>query len=198
MTHVSELTIDRLLTGELAASDAATVRAHAADCAECGALLETAERVTRQFADAPPPLRFAPRRWPLIAATAAVAATIALVLGRGDPESVRTKGRASIGLYVQHAGVLRRAEAGEIVAPGDRLQLVTTTERASWLAIEAIDGAGAHTVYARSQPVLAGRDRPLPFSIIIDAVRGPTTITATFCLQPSASCTTDTLALEVR
>ena len=204
MMHASELTIDRMLAGELSHDDAAAVRAHAADCTECGGLLETAEAIGRRFAAAPPPLRFAPRRrTAFVGATAALAAALAIVIAmkRGDEPEVRTKGRPSIGVFVQHGGVLRRAQSGEVVAPGDRLQLVATTERAGWLAIEAVDGTAAHAVYARSQPVPAGRDRPLPFSIIIDNVLGPTTITATFCPRPFASpdeCTSDTFALEVR
>jgi hypothetical protein len=59
-------------------------------------------------------------------------------------------------------------------------------------------------VYAAPQPAEAGRDHRLPFSIILDDIRGHTAITAVFCREsfaldaPPPGCTRDTIALEVR
>jgi hypothetical protein len=205
---MSELMIDRLIAGELAGAAAARLRTHAATCAVCGGLLAHAEAVARSFAAAPPPLRLPAMRAVRVAAWAAVlAAGVALVVAspwRGDPDGVRTKGAPSLGLFVSHGGVVRRGASGELVAPGDRLQPVTTAERTAWIAITAVDGAGTHTVYAAPQPVGIGRDRPLPFSIVLDDTRGPTTITAVFCPGPFAltapppDCTSDAIAVEVR
>jgi len=198
---VSELTIDRLLAGELA--DPAAVRAHAAGCATCGGLLRDAEAIAARFATAAPPLGFPDpgRARPVVlAAAAALAAVLALVVWapwRGGESGVQTKGRPALGVFVSHAGVLRRAVSGEVVAPGDRLQLVTTSERAGSITVSATDGAGTRTVYAERQAVAAGRDRPLGFSIILDEIRGPTAITAVFCAAPD-DCTTDGFTLEVR
>jgi hypothetical protein len=199
--------MDRLLAGELTADAAAQVRHHAARCAECGGLLDHAEDIAQRFATAPPPLRLPPPRAALVtvAATALVAA-IALVVAapwRGDPDVVRTKGRPSLGLFVAHGGAIRRATPGEVVAPGDQLQPVITAEHPGWIAVTAVDGAGQRTVYAAPQPIGAGRDRTLPFSIVLDATPGPTTLTAVFCSGPFVleavpdDCTSDAIALEI-
>jgi hypothetical protein len=226
---VSELMIDRLLAGELAADTTAQIRAHTDGCASCGRLLRDAEAVARRFAAAPPPLQLdgtarpaRPVRAGAVAAAVACAAAVAIVVaapwrdrraseaGPGAPgvqgtvAGARTKGAPSLGVFISHGGELRRAEAGEAVAPGDRLQLVTSSERAAWIAVSAVDGVSVRTVYAPPQPLAAGRERPLPFSIILDATRGTTTITAVFCPerfaldQPPADCTSDAIALEVR
>jgi hypothetical protein len=202
----SELMIDRMIAGELAAEAAAGIRGHAATCASCGELVASAESARRRFAAAPPPLRLPGRRARVAGAAAAAAAlAVALVaVWRAGPDGVRTKGGASLGVFVSHHGVLRRGGAGEVVAPGDRLQLVTATDRAGWIAITALDGRGARTVYAAPRPVGAGRDRPLPFSIVLDDALGPTTITAVFCAEsfaleaPPPGCTRDAIRLEVR
>jgi hypothetical protein len=205
---ISELWIDRLIAGELTAEAAARVRHHAARCAECGGLLDHAEDIAQRFAAAPPPLRLpAPRAARVTVAATALVAAIALVVAapwRGDPDAVRTKGGPSLGLFVAHGGAIRRVVPGEVVAPGDQLQPVITTEHPGWIAVTAVDGAGQRTVYAAPQPVGAGRDRPLPFSIVLDATRGPTTLTAVFCSGPFVlaavphDCTGDTIALEIR
>lgn len=203
---VSELMIDRLLAGELVPEAAARVRVHAATCASCGDLLGRAEVVAARFATKAPPLRLAPRRVTRVAgAAAALAAVLALVwIAPWRSDGVRTKGVPSLGVFISHDGAVRRAANHDTAAPGDRLQPVTTAVRAGWIAITATDGAGARTIYAAPQPVGAGRDRPLPFSIILDETRGLTTITAVFCRAPFAldapptECTTDAIALEVR
>jgi hypothetical protein len=209
---VSELLIDRWLAGELAADAAARVRDHAATCADCGHVLDRAEATARRFAVAPPPLRLpAPRTVRIAVASAALAAAIALVVvapwrsgaGGSDPDH-RAKGGPSLGLFVSHGGAIHRGQGGEVVAPGDQLQPVTTAARPGWIALTAVDGAGLHTVYAAPQPLAAGRDQPLPFSIVLDDTRGPTTLTAVFCPLPFAleappdGCTRDAITLEIR
>jgi hypothetical protein len=215
---VSELTIDRLLADELARDVADAVRAHATSCASCGPLLADAERVAREFAADPPVLRLpAARRrtsWALGAGGALLAAAAALAIfvrtRPVEPEispsvsGIRTKGSAVLGFFVSHAGELRRGQSGEVVAPADRVQLVTTTEQAGWIAVTGTDARGVRTVYGAPQPLDAGRDRELPFSIILDDTLGRSTISAVFCPSPftldapPASCTTDTIAIDTR
>src|SRR5262245_5948538 len=207
---ISELKIDRLLAGELAADDAERARSHAAGCAECGELLRHAEATTRRFAEDRPPLRLAVQRRGRAAVAIASAALAVVVVGlairslRDAPDGIRTKGRAALGFYVSHAGQLRRGRSGDVVAPGDRLQLVTTSERAGWIAVTGVDALAVRQVYAAPQPHAAGRDRALPFSIILDATPGPTTITAVFCAgpfvidRPAAECVTDAFTIETR
>jgi hypothetical protein len=205
-TCVSELRIDRLVAGELTGAEAAQARGHAASCPPCGALLADAEAVAREFAAARPPLR-RPGRAPAIAAAAAIAAIAAVVVfgpWRDAPVGVRAKGRATLGVFVAHGAAVRRGQPGEVVAPGDRLQLVTTSERAGWLAVTGIDAAGVREVFAAPHLIAAGRDRALGFSIVLDGTRGPQTITAVFCPAPfalgvvPAGCSTDELVVEVR
>jgi hypothetical protein len=208
---VSELWIDRLLAGELAPAEAAQGRAHAAGCAVCRQLVSHAEAIAREFAASPPPLRLSGgrrRRGVAVASAVIAVAAAAVVLAirppRDAPPEVRTKGRATLGFFVSHAGELRRGEPAEVVAPADRLQLVVTTERAGWVAVTGVDAVGVRQVYAEPQPLVAGRDRLLPFSIILDDTLGPSTITAVFCAgpfaleQPAADCTTDAFSIETR
>ena len=60
--HVSELSIDRLLAGEVPAEDAAAMRDHARACKACGDRLVEAETVQRDFAAIAPRLAIAVRR----------------------------------------------------------------------------------------------------------------------------------------
>lgn len=206
---VSELFVDQLVTGELSPEVAAQTRAHAASCASCGQLVAEAEAVAQRFAADPPPLRLPPRRrrrYAVLgaAAVAAAAFAIALVPARERANGVRVKGPASLGAFVSHAGAMRRAQPGEVVAPGDVVQLVTTSEGDGWIAVTGTEGSAARTVYAAPQPLTAGRDRTLPFSIVIDDTLGPTTITAVFCKTQFTleripePCTRDELTLETR
>ena len=201
---VSELTIDRMLVGELAPAAATRVRAHAGTCTECGALLANAERYAAGFAAHRPALHALRRRRIDLAAAlaAAAAAVVAIAWPRG--ETIMTKGGAILGFYVAHGDDLRRGQDREVVAPGDRLQLVTTLDAPAWLAVTGVDAAGTRTVYAAPAPVAAGRDRPLAFSITLDATPGRSTITAVFCPQPfaldrpPAACTSDAFTIETR
>jgi hypothetical protein len=206
---VSELLIDRLLAGELAPAEAAQARTHAADCAVCHELVSHAEAIARRFAANPPPLRLSSHRRGIAVASAAIAMAAAVVVvairpPREAPPEVRTKGRVAFGFFVSHAGELRRGQSGEVVAPADRLQLVVTTERAGWIAVTGVDALGVRQVYAEPQPLVAGRDRSLPFSIILDDTLGPSTITGVFCsgpfalAQPPADCTIDAFSIETR
>jgi hypothetical protein len=145
---ISELMIDRLLAGELAGEAAAQIRAHAEGCTSCGGLLRDAEAVLQRFAAAPPPAWLARPRVSAVSvaggvvAVVALAAAVAIVIAPswrepagGRELALRTKGKPSLGVFVSHRGELQRTGSGEVVAPGDRLQLVTSSERAGWLAI---------------------------------------------------------------
>jgi anti-sigma factor RsiW len=204
---VSELQIDRLLAGELAPPQAEQTRGHATGCPRCRELLRSAEAIARQFAERPPGLRLAGRHRPLaIGLASAVAAAIAIAVAwpPGDATGVQTKGRAALGFFVSHRGVLRRGQTGEVVAPADRLQLVTTADRSGWIAVTGVDGSGARATYSAPRPVASGRDRALPFSIILDDTPGASTITAVFCPgpfsieQPAEDCTSDAFTIETR
>jgi hypothetical protein len=211
-THVSELAIDRLLAGEVAPADAAAIHDHAGSCARCGALLDDALAVQRGFvADRPPlglpiPLH---RRVAVIAVpVAALAAAVALVVGwpRGNAAEVRTKGSAIVGCFISHGGQVRRGGAQELVSPGDRIELATTTSEPAWFAAISDDAHGARSVYVAPRPVEPGREHVVPLAIELDAAAGAEVVTGVFCpqifdplaidpLAPPAGCTVDRFTL---
>jgi hypothetical protein len=195
--HVSELAIDRMLAGELPATVAEAARRHAAGCPRCGALFDDALAVSQTFAA---PLALPRRRgWPVVVGALAVTAAIALVVrSRGtDDEGIRTKGSATLGFFVAHDGVVRRGAPGEQLAPGDAIELYSTSPDPRWLAVVSVDGAGVRSVYVAPRMVAAGRERVVPLSIILDGTLGVETVTGIFCpapfdpAAPPAGCTTD-------
>jgi hypothetical protein len=132
-----------------------------------------------------------------MAAACALAAGLALALWPHPDAAVRTKGTAILGGFVAHGDGVRRAGPHERVAPGDRVELYTTTDAPSWFAAVGADG----TVYVAPVQVPAGRERVLPMSIALD---GSETVTGIFCpdsigpfdpAAPPATCTTDSLEL---
>lgn len=213
-THVSELAIDRMLAGEVAAADAAAMRDHAASCRRCGALLDDAVAVQREFAKSAPPLPIAlpRRRVQVIAAVTALAAAVAVVLAWPRHEaaapgegfrgiSVRTKGAAIVGFFVAHDGAVRRGGGREHVMPGDRIELVTTTHEAVWFAAIGDDASGLRSVYVEPRRIEAGVERVVPLSIELDDTLGDEVVTAIFCPDEfdvravPADCTRDRFTL---
>ena len=204
---ISELAIDRLLAGELAAIDADVARSHAASCARCGTLLDDALAAEREFLrdlrplDLPRPRR---RGKAVAAAVAAAAAAtvIVLALPRGERGETQTKGGAILGCFVAHGGEVRRAALGERVRPGDAIELFSTATEPGWLAVTSVDGAGVRSVYVAPRPFAAGREQLVPLSIVLDGVLGTETITGIFCpgpfdvAAPPDGCTTDRFTLE--
>jgi hypothetical protein len=192
--HVSELAIDQLLAGELHRADEAAIRDHAESCARCSALLADAVAVQKAFVADRPRLRLPRRSFMPVAAAFALAAGFALVVTR--PHDVaRAKGTAILGAFIAHGDQVRRAGVRESIAPGDRVELATTTTDAVWFAAVGADG----TVYIAPTQVPAGREHVLPVSIALD---GSDTITGIFCDEafdpkaPPAGCTVDHLVLE--
>jgi hypothetical protein len=212
-THVSELAIDRMLAGELAAPDRAALQDHAADCSRCRSMLDAALATRRAFAADPPPLAIMrPRRRALATAAgtlavAAVAAAIVVARPRDD-DAIRTKGGAIVGYFVAHGGGVRRGAITEVVHPGDRLELVTTSLEPAWFAAVAQDARGARSTYAALRPIAPGRDRAVPGALELDDALGRQTVTAVFCAgpfdpaaldltEPPAGCAYDRFTLQV-
>jgi hypothetical protein len=74
------------------------------------------------------------------------------------------------------------------LAPNDRIRFVVTSDRARFLMIASVDGAGNASIYfpyhgARSGPV-AGERVELPGSIILDDAPGPERLFAVFSDEP--------------
>lgn len=198
----SALQLDRLLVGELEEREAQEVRAHLAGCARCAAALDGL-RAGRDAAPLPPlrlvpqpaaviPLaRARPSRWRRAAAASAgfaAAAALALVLRPAGP-SERSKGSApSLAMYVQHAGDVRRAGPGEVVAAGDAVRFAVRTSAPSFVAVIAIDPSGRGAVYfptgARAEPVAPGAEVALPLATRLDATVGEERLVGLFCDSP--------------
>jgi hypothetical protein len=187
--HVSELSIDRMLAGELPAADVSAMRDHAASCERCHALLTDALSAQRV---ALPRLPLPRRRAPWLAVAGAFAAAAALVVAwpRAHAPEVRTKGTAVLGCYVAHQGQVRLGHAHEAIDRGDAVELYTTTTTPAWVAVVGAD----HTVYVPPTVVPASHEHLLPMSIVLDS---SDTLTAVFCadrfdpLAPPPDCTTD-------
>ena len=197
---VSDLRFDRMLAGEMDAAGVAEVRSHAAACAVCAARLREIEV---DAAPLPPlPVRGrarAPRTpWfrrafalPAFGLAAAAAVILLLVMrrgdgGGGDDGGTRLKGSAHLSLFVSHGGQVRPAGPGDIVAPGDQLQLTYTAARATYLAVLSVDGARQASVYfpddaPRAWRAEPGADVPLPRSTILDEVLGRETLYLLTC-----------------
>jgi hypothetical protein len=209
---LSELALDRLLRGESAGAVAEAARAHVAGCERCRGRLADIAAARDAFRADPPPLRqpvppslsAAPslpappsrwrrRRWPLAGGATVVAAAAALLffVRSGDDADTRLKGgQPSVVLYVDHAHQLRRAAAGEPVAPGDTVQLTYSAARPFYGAILSRDGAGHVSRYFPDAPsaaaLPAGRELRFPRATELDAVLGPESIFALFCDQAVA------------
>jgi hypothetical protein len=100
----------------------------------------------------------------------------------------RAKGAAHIGFYVKRGASVVRGGPGEVLHPGDTLQLVYTATSASFLAVLSVDGAREVSVYfpdgSRAAPVEAGQEVQLPASTVLDATLGTETLHALFCDAP--------------
>jgi hypothetical protein len=192
---LSDLTLDELVRGELAA--AAEGRAHLDGCERCRARLAAIEDTRAQFlADMPrlsargplPSSQRSRRRARvrgLIAATTVLAAASLVLWLRPRPLVERTKGGTQLTLYVRHDGKVRLAAPGEIVAPGDTLQLTYSSERTRYLAVLSLDGAAHANVYfpdgERALELGRARESPLPRSTVLDGVLGKETLFGLFC-----------------
>ena len=208
--HLSELSIDRLLAGELSEADAAAMHDHAADCTRCGGLLEDALAAQRAFALERPPLRVPAdfvelhavpatelrppprlrRRHPAVVgalgAVAALAAALAIVLAwprvNAETTGVRTKGAlANVGYFIAHDGNVRRGALHDTVMPHDRVQLYTSTAEPMYFAAISVDKNHVRSVYAEPRKIPAATELLLPQAIELDDALGREIVSGVFC-----------------
>jgi len=184
---LSDRALDLWLAGEAAGREA--IDAHLAGCEGCSARCRGLQAARAAFPlEAPPFERLAPaprrrRWWWGLAPVLAVAAVIVVV---ARPQGgVRPKGGDTLGFFVLHEGAVREGAPGEVVHPGDRLQLVTSTATPRFLAVfeRGADGR-ARLVFpheAQAVPQTAGRGIALPYSLELDATPGVVTLVAVFC-----------------
>jgi hypothetical protein len=130
------------------------------------------------------------RRW-LLPAGSALALAAGLVAiwsirpgSTDEPPAVRRKGSGLHVFIAGPGGAVREGKDGDVVHPGDRLQLAYTDE-GGFLAVLGLDGSGAATVYfpaaGAAAAIPAGVRVLLPYSIELDAAPGPERIVALFC-----------------
>ena len=207
MKHLSELAIDRLRAGELPRDEEAAVWSHAGTCTRCGELVDDAVVTQRAFAvEGPPAWLPIPRRrsavpYAVMTALAAAAVVVLWPATRSEPVATRAKGAAIVGFYVAHGDDVRRGNVREVVMPGDRVQLFTTTDEPLWFAAVGVDAKGTRTVYVEPRRV-EGREHVLPLAIELDATLGDEVVTGIFCpsefdaiVPPAADCTIDRFTL---
>jgi hypothetical protein len=187
---LSALHLDRFALGELDDAAADEVRAHLKSCARCSQAVES-----MRPREPLPPLRAVPvrprsRAIRLAAAAAglAAAASVLLMLRTPVPRE-RSKGSGfALGMYVQHGGEVRRAAAGEEVAPGDAVRFTVTAPADGYVAVLSLDAQGRGSIYypagPRAAPVPAGSDVALPLGTKLDATVGEERVVGLFCASP--------------
>ncbi|HUS63414.1 MAG TPA: hypothetical protein VMZ28_02685 [Kofleriaceae bacterium] len=195
---VSDLRFDRMLAGEMDAAGAAEVRQHASGCVVCAARLREIEVDAAPLPSLPVRARAPRAPWfrrafalPAFGLAAAAAVILLLVMrgdGDGDDGGTRLKGRAHLSLFVSHGGEVRPAGPGDVVAPGDQLQLTYSAAQATYLAVLSVDGARQASVYfpddaTRAWRAEPGADVPLPRSTVLDEVLGRETLYLLTCDQ---------------
>lgn len=198
----SDISFDRLLAGDLPASDERRVRDHLAVCALCAERWADIDARRAAFAAAPPALELGPPvadpwpRWRWIGPAAALAAVAAVVLflvvPRGEPgmaPATRAKGGETFQLYIRHGARVRRGGVSEIVHPSDQLQFGYSSPSPGYAAVLSRDGAGVVSVYfpdggSAAAAVPAGRDQLLPRSTILDETLGAERVVALLCSSP--------------
>ncbi len=174
----SAMRVRRLLAGELAEVERSRAEEHLAACARCQAVRLVIDEEGRALPRALPFDSFAagvaermalaePRRWrralaPALAAGLALAAAVPLVfrvLERGgDPEEqFRTKGAASLEVFVQQAGGARALAPFEPVPKGARLRPAIHPGAWRQATLALVDADGAAVLYAGP-----ARPGPLP------------------------------------
>ncbi|MFL5309571.1 MAG: hypothetical protein ACJ79H_03855, partial [Myxococcales bacterium] len=165
---------------------------HLLACARCAGAVG-AMRAVRD--EALPPLRVVPlspaaRRWPRAAAAGlAVAAAAASLLLVVRPPGQRLKGPGfALRMYVEHAGDVRPAMPGEVIAPGDAVRFAVTAPANGYVAVLSLDPTGRGSVYfplgARAEAVAPAGEVPLPIGTRLDATVGEERIVGLFCSSP--------------
>lgn len=215
---LSDLALDRLAMGELDGEAAARANEHLGRCHPCRDRAVELELDRERFLAAPPALALpdagpsrvpAARRRPWLATGLggglAVAASVALVLllrkreppaGSASSPAPTADTVASKGLdfelvaVVDRKGHQTRAQSGDSVVPGDRVQLAYSIVEPGYLFVVGIDGTSRATVYfpegGGSGEVQPGREVELPFSLVVDAVPGPEHFYGVLCRDARA------------
>lgn len=189
---LSDLRLDELIAGELAADSAAAAADHVADCAACRARegVLAADRARFRAALPTSVRRRAPWRAAVVGIAAAAAVLVIATLPRGESgDTTRTKGGAHLGFVVVHGGGMRVGQVGEVVHPGDTLTYLVTTKEPAYVTVLGRDAAGRVTTYVPTARVAAGRDVQLPVATLLDGSLGREELAAVFCAEATPGAT---------
>ncbi len=198
----SNLRLDRLLAGELAAEPERELRAHLAACARCAARFAAIEEEARAFprevwiqgeaAKARRALRAGRGHWGTIAASlSAAAAAVALFhlapLPHPHPAGVRSKGGEALDLVVRHRdGSVEETSGDGRLLPGDAVRFRLSLATGGTVAVLGLDAAGLVTAYVEPVAVPAGRT-VIEGSVVLDETPGAERFVAVICAAaPSA------------
>ena len=195
--HLSAFTLDALALNALDEAAAARARAHLASCAQCRADDESAAALREHFTvhvlpRTAPVRRRRSWRWIWLAAPMLAAAAILLVLRREPPPpELGIKGDATWQVFAHRAGKTFEVHDGAVLAAGDEIRFVVVPDRARFVLIVSVDGAGQASIYypyngAASAPIDGPRVE-LAGSIVLDAAPGPERLFALFSDEPIAA-----------
>jgi len=199
--HLSELTINRLVCGEL--DGVAALDAHLNECALCREAVAAARAFDAQVTLRPPTgsvENTRSGRLPLYATMVAMAAAIAFVVLRADissetvrppAEEFRLKGGFDFQVYAHDGHTSRAVDSGGAVHPGERLGFQFGAKGTGHLMVVGTDGHGKpYLCYpqdnqGRSKKTIdspAARD--LEEAVRLDDVLGVEAIIALHCDAP--------------
>ena len=187
----SALRFDRFLMGELDSAEAERLRAHVAECGRCAKMMDHLQAARGERL---PPWPVVPRtalsrfRPPALAAGLGLAAAASLVFML-RPVGERVKGPGfALGMYVEHAGQVRRAGPGETVAAGDAVRFAVTAPVSGHVAVLSLDPEGHGSIYfpagGRAESVQAGVEMALPLGTWLDGTLGEERIVGLLCISP--------------
>lgn len=200
-SHLSALSIARMLLGSVSDEEAKETATHVEVCIPCHAEIEAARQSQKRFLAQVFP-RTLPalesqivsahrwRRWlgPLGLASAAgvLAAVVALVVAvparhTEEPE-IQAKGSGALQIFGRRGDRVLAVEDGAILRPGDQLRFAVQSPGNSSVLIASVDGRGEASVYYPSTPLArdGGLESILEGSIVLDDAPGPERIFALF------------------
>lgn len=196
---ISDLKFDAWFAGELTDEMLCTAQAHLALCERCQKRQAELRQAREDFfamrsrVNLPWRKSSAIRRpWSLRIALAAATFSAAFVIAlfarpreSNVEQSVRLKGSAHIGFFIQRSGAFERATPTYVVRPNDRIRFVYTSARPAYLAIYGLDARGTVSVYFPqgdlAERVVAGSDVALKSAVELDDVLGPERVFGLFC-----------------
>lgn len=206
-THLSAMSLDRLLLGSMPAAEEQQSRAHLEACASCRQALEE-NRAARQHFEARLFARTLPavearlqrpgllarlgsllRSPKLLAPAGALALALLLLVPRPATDAdLRIKGGPIFQLFALRQDSVLKVRPETRLAAGDRIRFVVEAPKAGFLLVASVDGAGKVSLYfppegAQSAAVGAGRTE-LPGSIELDDAPGPERLFAYFSDAP--------------